>query len=90
MCDHRFCEFNLVNISTAVHRIAKFTDDVDHVRETGAFTRLLTAQISCWSQEVYASDVLGLVHSSWAFAKLLIVDQPCLDSIAAAARRKIR
>jgi len=86
-CERRLAEFNSVNVVTAVHRIAK-RPDVGAVREDPASNSLLSAFLAPLRSSA-PCDVLGLVHTAWAFSKILFVDDPLRASISAASLRKL-
>ena len=82
-CSTHLPQLHLVNLSTALHRVAKASDRLDVLGSTE-----LQALIRCVSKELMeATEVplLTVASVSWACAKLSYLDMPLFDAMAGQA-----
>lgn len=83
VCDRRLTEFNAINVTTAIHRIAKRAD-ASVVHDEPTLLPLLEAYLVPLRRE-HPAEPLSLAHTAWAFAKILFLDDPLRHAISAAS-----
>eukprot|EP00933_Yihiella_yeosuensis_P058686 TRINITY_DN5931_c0_g1_i1.p1 TRINITY_DN5931_c0_g1~~TRINITY_DN5931_c0_g1_i1.p1 ORF type:complete len:695 (-),score=88.31 TRINITY_DN5931_c0_g1_i1:131-2215(-) len=85
-CDAHLSQLHLVNVATALHRIAKADDKLKVIGSGGmrSLVKRISLQLEDGSVE---KSAVSLANIFWAFAKLGFMDVPLYDAIASEAIR---